>query len=341
MSFIWSSLLYSLLSVPLLIWAYQRIQKRKREAAAHYGNFGIMRDSSGRAPARRLLPTILFLIGVVILIFSLARPQAALRLPRIEGVVVLAFDISGSMAADDANPTRMEAAKAAALNFVNRQPANIRIGVTAFSDSGVTVQTPTDKRAEIVDTIQRLAPRRGTSVGNGILVALNTVAVDAGDPPFLQTSNVLNGAQPPPNFSLLPGASPQGWYPHAAIILFSDGENNQEPDPIIVADLAANLGIRVYTVGVGSVAGAALTIDGFTVHTQLDEPMLQAVANAAGGAYYNAGDENQLREIYSALRPKLIIRAEESELTSLFAGIAMLFFFTGGALSLLWFGRAP
>lgn len=336
MSFIWSSLLYLLLCVPLLVLLYLRIQKRKRESAARYGSFGALHDSSGgSAPRRRQLPAIIFLIGITILILSLARPQATISLPKIEGTVILTFDVSGSMVADDLKPTRMEAAKAAALEFVENQPTSVQIGVVAFSDGGITVQSPTDQREEIIATIERLVPRRGTSLGNGILVALNTIVVDAGDPSFLSTSDLSDQTQPEP------GSVPEGWYPSSAIVLLTDGENNQDPDPILAADLAADFGVRIYTVGIGSAEGAIINVEGFTVLSQLNEPILQYISATTGGVYYNAGNEEELRRIYNDLEPKLSIKSESMEVTSILAGFGILLFVVGGAISLLWFGRVP
>ncbi|HMR97985.1 MAG TPA: VWA domain-containing protein [Anaerolineales bacterium] len=339
MSFTWSSLLYLLLLVPLLVWVYQQIQKRKRESAARLGSFGVLHDASGGASARRQLPAILFLIGITILILSLARPQAAISLPKIEGTVILTFDVSGSMSADDLKPNRMEAAKAAALDFVDNQPTSVKIGVVAFSDGGITVQNPTGERAEIIDTIERLVPRRGTSVGNGILVALNTIVIDAGDPPFLSASNIPEIAQPQSDTAPQIETLPEGWYPYSAIVLFTDGENNQDPDPVAAADVAANFGVRIYTVGIGTVTGATITVDGITAHSQLNEDILQEISTTTGGAYYNAGNEQDLQRIYGDLQPKLAIKKEEMEITSILAGLGILFFLIGGALSLLWFGR--
>jgi len=138
-----------------------------------------------------------------------------------------------------------------------------------------------------------------------------------------------------------PVASPQGWYPSAVIVLLTDGENNQSPDPSAAADLAADLGVRIYTVGIGSAAGTNIQVEGFNIHTSLDEPMLQNISSTTGGVYYNAADEEQLRKIYSDLRPKLSIKPEKMELTSILAGLSMITLLFGGMLSLLWFGRVP
>jgi Ca-activated chloride channel family protein len=336
MSFIWSSLLYLLVLVPLLVFLYLQMQKRRRAIAARYGDLGIVRDSmQGGGRVRPHLPAILFMVGITVLILSLARPQAMVSLPKIEGTVILAFDVSGSMAADDLQPTRMEAAKTAAREFVDNQPSTVIIGIVAFSDGGIAVQPPTDKREEVIAAIDRLVPRRGTSIGNGILVSLNTIVVDAGDPPFLSTDATTAPAQPEPE------ALPQGWYPSAAIVLLTDGENNQDPDPIAATDLAVDLGVRIYTVGIGRPEGATITVEGYTVLSQLNEPILQYIAATTGGVYYNAGNEEQLDQIYGDLEPKLSIKTEEMEVTSLFAGAGMLLFVLGAAFSLFWFGRVP
>jgi Ca-activated chloride channel family protein len=239
------------------------------------------------------------------------------------------------MAAEDLQPTRMEAAKEAARQFVEKQPAGISIGVVVFSDGGISVQPPTDNREETFTTIDRLVPRRGTSIGNGILVALNTIAVDAGDPPILNTNDL---SQDP---AVAPVEAPQGWYPSAVIVLFTDGENNQDPDPVMAAEVAADLGVRVYTVGVGTTAGATIEVEDMTVHTSLDETILQFIAFETGGIYYNAGNQEELDKIYGDLEPKLSIKPEEIEMTSVFAGLGMIVFLIGGLLSLLWFGHVP
>ena len=236
------------------------------------------------------------------------------------------------MAAEDIEPTRMESAKKIASDFVQDQPADVRIGVVAFSDGGLSVQTPGINRENTLMTIERLVPRRGTSMGNGMLVALNTIVVDAGDPPIVNT-NSLSTADDAAT------TTPQGWYPSAVIVLFSDGENNDPPDPLSITDLAIDLGVRIYTIGVGSAEGITIKVEGMNVHTSLNEPLLSEIANESGGQYYFAGDVAELRKIYGDLKPTLSIKPEDLELTSLLAGLAILVFLVGGAISLLWFGR--
>jgi len=319
-----------LVLVPLLALAYY-VMYRQRSSAAQQSGFTFTQDMNKAAGTRRHIPVLIFLTGITVLLISVARPQATVSLPKYEGTVLLVFDVSGSMGADDVAPTRMEVAKTAAYKFVNKQPASVRIGVVAFSDGGLSVQTPSANRDSTIATIERLVPRRGTSVGNGILVALNAIALDAGDPPIIENTSLSTADDVI--------VAPQGWYPSAVIVLFSDGENNEVPDPLFVTDLAVDLGVRVYTVGVGSMEGTTINVDGMTIYTQLNDSILRQIADTAGGRYYFSGDEDELGRIYDDLEPTLSIKPEELELTSLFAGLSLLIFLIGGVLSFLWFGR--
>lgn len=331
-------MLLSLLLVPLFVWLYLRMQQRRRRFAASFGALGFMQEAARRGLGiRRHIPPAFFLTGLTILLLAMARPQTAISLPRVEGTVILAFDVSGSMAADDLKPTRMEAAKAAAQEFVQHQPASVQIGVVAFSDGGFTVQAPTNDQAAILATINRLTPQRGTSLGQGILVSLNTIAGDTGSTPALANNPTADPLLP----AATPTPMPKGTYTSAVIVLLTDGENNEAPDPLAAAQAAADRGVRIYTVGIGSAAGTLLHVEGFTVHTQLDEGTLQQVAQLSGGAYYNAENEQDLRAIYENLDPQLVIKAEKMEVTSIFAGAGILVLLIGGTCSLLWFSRVP
>jgi Ca-activated chloride channel family protein len=297
---------------------------------------GLVRQAArGQSRLRRHIPPALFLIGLTILAISLARPQTVVSLPRVEGTVILTFDVSGSMAADDMKPNRMEAAKVAARSFVERQPVTVQIGIVAFSDGGLAVQPPTNDKDALLAAINRLAPARGTSLANGIFVALDAIAKANQKEITNYYSNQSPGPTPTPT------PMPPGVFTPAAIILLTDGENTVSPDPLAAAQVAVEQGVRIYTVGVGSPQGAVLNVEGFSVHTQLDEPTLQAISGMTSGAYYNAQNEEDLRKIYDTLGSHLVIEPEETEVTSLFAGVGALFLLMGGALSLLWFGRVP
>ena len=328
-------MLWSLLLVPLFVVGYLLLQRRRRRITSNYGSLGIVRGPFGRTPGfTRHLPQTIFLAGLAILTFTLARPQAVVSLPRVEGTVILAFDVSGSMAATDFKPTRMEAAKVAAQDFIQHQPPGVVIGVVGFSDGGFAVQPPTNDRDALLASIKRLSPQNGTSVAHGIEASLNTInAANQAGP--LTYSNLL------PTLTPTPTPVPKGTYTSAVIVLLSDGENNESPDPLAEAQVAADRGVRIYTVGIGSAAGTNVHVNGFTVHTQLDEATLKQIAQISGGAYFNAQNEQDLLKIYDSLGSSVVVKPEKTEITSLFAGASILVLLIGGVLSLAWFSRLP
>jgi len=327
-------MLLSLLLIPFFIAIYVRIQRRRQKIVENMGSLGFVQDASGkRIGRRRHIPPILFLVGLTVLLVALARPTAVVSLPGLESTVILSFDVSGSMSATDILPTRMEAAKAAARDFVQRQPSNVQIGVVAFSDGGISVQAPTKDQETILTAIDRLTPQRGTSVGSGILASLNAIALHRGDIPLTGDNNLTPIPTPTP--------VPYGTYLPAAIVLLTDGENTTEPDPLEAALTAAQQGVRVYTIGVGSAAGTTLTVNEFTVFTQLNEPMLQQIASMTDGMYFNAQSEEDLREIYENLDVQVIVKPEKTEITSIFTGISIVLMLLGSVFSLVWFSRLP
>lgn len=335
MSFIWPVMLVLLLLIPLFVVLYTRQQQRRQRLLATYGNFGLMQSGGQSIGRRRHLPPLLFLLALTTLIIAVARPQMELSLPRVEGTVILAFDVSGSMAADDLQPTRMEAAKAAARDFVANQPRSVLIGVVAFSESGFSVQPPTTDQAAILAALDRLAPTRGTSLGNGILMALNALTIKNEPAADEIYSNLQLTPTPTPT------PVPKGTYTSAAIVMLTDGENTAPPDPLEAAQTAIDRGVRIYPIGIGSTAGALLKVEGFTVRTRLNEELLQQIAQLTDGVYYHAENEAELKAVYDQVGAQLVVKPEQTELTALLAGVSVVLLLIGGALSLLWFNRLP
>jgi Ca-activated chloride channel family protein len=336
MTFLWPGFFFALLLVPFFIAGYGLFLRRRQQIVKNYGRLGVIQGEKGDRPGfQRHIPPLFFLIGLIILILALTRPQAAISLPRVEGTVILAFDVSGSMAADDFKPTRMEAAKNAALDFVEHQPVNVQIGVVAFSDSGFSVQKPTYDHDTILASIKRLSPQRGTSLAQGIYSSLNALTADANSTIPEHYSNL----QPTPTTS--PTPVPKGTYQPAVIVLLTDGENNENPDPMAAAQAAADRGVRINTIGIGNAAGTILHVNGITVHTSLDEATLQQIADTTDGVYYNASNEADLLKIYDDLTPQLVIKPENTEITAVFAGAGLLVFLVGAILSFLWLNRIP
>jgi Ca-activated chloride channel homolog len=334
-TFIWPWMLLALLlGVPLMIGYYVLLRRRQQRTNAELGPLGLVQSRSGEALGRRRhVPPLLFLVGLSLLLISLARPKAMVSLPRIQGTVILAFDVSNSMAADDLEPTRVEAAKTAAREFVQNQPSSILIGVVAFSTGGLAVQQPTSDRTAILSSIERLSAQGGTSLGQGIFTSLNTIAGErlAIDE---EAIDVDSGAIDTARLKI-------DDYSSAVVLLLTDGENMSSPDPLEIAQIAAEAGVRLYTIGIGSQEGALIEVDGFTLATQLDEAMLQEIASVTNGEYFHAEDQEALREIYENVDLQLTVDAEMIEVTAIFAAASLPFLLAGSLLSMLWFGRAP
>lgn len=322
-------MLLSLLLVPVLIWVYIRSQRRRQQAAVELGLVGMLENSSGTKPGkRRHLTAIMFIIGLAFLLIGLARPEMFISLPHIEGTVILAIDVSNSMIADDMEPTRIDAAKNAAGAFVENQPATIKIGVVAFSNGGLVVQQPTDDQDAVLATIGRLTPQGGTSLGQGIFTSINAIA---GEAIAIDDAALEGGLE----------ALQLDDFSSAVVLLLTDGENTGSPDPLEIAQVAAEAGVRIYPVGIGSQEGSVLEIDGYSVLTQLNKTILQEIASLTNGSYYQVGDNESLQEIYKNVDLQLTISGEKLEITSIVTGIGLLFLLIGGAFSLLWFGRVP
>lgn len=329
MTFGWPWMLLGLGLVPVLVVGYRRLSAARAERRERLAGLGLVAPQQVLRRRRHVAPALL-LTALTLLIVALARPQASVASPRREGTVVLAFDTSSSMAAKDVEPTRMEAAKAAARTFIGRQPATIRIGVVAFGEGGLVVQQPTTDRSQAIAAIDRLGPQGGTSLGRGIATSLSAIAgrvvqVDEGEP------DRNPGVEAPgPDI---------GFYGSSAVVLLSDGENTSGPDPVGVAEIASTAGVKVYPVGLGNPNGTVLEVDGFQVATKLDEPMLQEIARITDGRYYQAADGAALEQVYRSIDLAWTVRTERIEITALLAAAAALLLLIGAGLSFVWFGR--
>ena len=338
MALTWPPMLALLLLIPAGAWLYGEIGRRRARRAGSLAGVGGIVTAGGRgARLRTRIPALLFTAALAAMVVALARPTGTVGLPVEKGTVILAFDVSGSMAATDLAPTRMDAAKAAAIDFVGHQRAGIAIGIVAFSDSGVAVQTPSTDKDTVIAAINRLAPEKGTALAQGIDAALKAIAVAEAGP----NVDYYTNRSPAPTASPTPAPVPPASHGSAVIVLLTDGENNERPDPMTSAQAAANLGIRIDTVGIGSAAGADLDLNGFHVHSQLNEDLLRQVATTTGGSYFAAESAAQLKAIYDSLDPTLVVEAQSIELTAVVAGLSLVLVVLGAAASLAWLGRLP
>jgi Ca-activated chloride channel family protein len=337
MSFAWPLALGLLLLLPLGLWLDALIARRRARALTGFAapvEVGARPSTTGRARvARRRVPAAIVIAGLTVLLLGIARPQVTLSAPRLQGTVILAFDVSASMAATDYAPTRMDAAKAAAKAFVEQQPDSVQVGIVAFSDSGIAVQPATNDEVAVLAAIDRLQPQRGTSVGSGILAALR--AVDMAEHP---NQGYYTNRAPDPS----PPPVPAGSHRSAIVVLLSDGDNNQAPDVAAAAQAAADRGIRVVTVGIGSPDGTTIQLNGFTVHTALDAATLRQIADTTRGSYIAAVDAEQLEAAYDDVDATLTVTAAEpTEVTAIFAVLGIALLALGAFASFAWLGRAP
>ncbi|MBI2832042.1 MAG: VWA domain-containing protein [Chloroflexi bacterium] len=340
MSFLWIDMLWLLFLVPALVAVYILIQRRRKKYALRYASLSLVKDALGRGPGRRRhIPPILFLAGLTVMLVALARPVATVTLPSQQGTVMLTFDVSGSMRAEDIQPNRLEAAKAAARTFVENQPKNVRIGVVSFSDNASVVQAPTIDREAILAAINRLVWQRRTAVGSGIITSLDALFEEPGAKPNPAPS--LRDPLTSPSTPAAPTPVSRGKFAPAIIVLLSDGASNTGTRPMEAADKAAERGVRVYTVGMGYPEGAILRLDGFSMRVRLDEETLKSIAEKTDASYFRADNEADLRAIYHNLSTNLVFKAEQTEITAGLTAFAAVFLLIGGILSLLWFNRLP
>jgi Ca-activated chloride channel family protein len=345
MTFLWPEFLWLLALVPLLIAAYVWILKRKRKAALRYASLTMVREAMGAGQRfRRHVPPLLFLVALITMIVAVARPAAVVRLPSQHETIILSMDVSGSMRAKDVEPDRITAAQVAAKAFVNDQPRTTRIGIVAFAGTASLVQTPTQNREDLIAAIDRFQLQRATAIGSGILVALKAIFPDV-DFDLRSSNPRLNPATSRPLYAPTdpdkapPKPVPPGSYKSAAIILLTDGQTTTGPDPIEAARMAAERGVRVFTVGVGTPNGEILVGEGWSMRVRLDEETLKTIANLTGGEYFYAGTAVDLKKIYQSLNSKFVLEKKETEITALFAAAAALTVLLSALLSLLWFNR--
>jgi Ca-activated chloride channel family protein len=332
--FIWPFMLWFLLLAPVLIALYILAQRRRQKYALRYASLSLVREALGHGPGwRRHVPPALFIASLAVMLFALARPATVMTLPSEEGAVILTMDVSGSMRAEDLRPNRLEAAKSAARSFIEKQPLGVKVGVVSFSDNAFLVQAPTDDKEAVLAAINRLTPQRGTAIGSALLTSLDAIFEEANSEGAAYDSSV----EPTPT----PTPLPRGVYEPAIVVLLTDGESNRGPRPLDVVDQLIARGIRVYTVGVGSLEGTVLRTGGRAMRVRLDEATLKAVAEATDGAYYNASTEKDLQAIYENLSTHLVFRKQQTEITAGFTGLAVILSLIAGVLSLLWFNRLP
>ena len=341
MSWQWPELLWTLLLLPLLVAAYLWLLNRRRKNAVRFASVALVKQAMGRGPGwRRHLPPALLLLAVAVLLLASARPMARLKLPSQQETIVLAMDVSGSMRATDVQPNRLIASQEAAKAFVAGLPRSVRIGVVSFAGTAAVVQAPTFSREDVVAAIDRFQLQRGTAIGSGIVLSLATLFPDDG----IDLSQITGQRAMPP----APGEKKEkkpftpvepGSFGSAAVILLTDGQRTTGPDPLEAARMAAERGIKIFTVGIGTKAGEIIGFEGWSMRVRLDEETLKNIANLTRGNYFYAGTAEDLKQVYQGLSSRLVVETKETEISALFALAGALLALLAGGLSVWWFGR--
>ncbi len=341
---LWPRMLWLLALLPLLVGTYIWLGARRRRAHAQLaGLSNLSATGAAGASLRRHGPPLLFLVGLCALIGAVSRPQAVVTLPSMQKNIILAIDTSGSMRATDVKPNRLAAAQSAARTFVENQPQYTRIGIVSIAGTASVAQSLTDNREDLLQAIERIQLQRGTALGSGIYISLATLLPDAGIDMerlvYRQPSHSWRWAGDERTVEKKKPVPP-GSNRSVAIVLLSDGQNTHGSDPLEATKLAAEHGVRIYTVGIGSTKGVKLGFSGWSMRVQLDEATLRKIAATTHGEYYAATSAQELSKIYEHLSARMVIeRKRATEVTAIFVGVGALLLVISALFSVLWFNR--
>ena len=348
MSFLWPHYLWLFLLLAPLPALYVWLLRRRNRAALRYSDLGVVRAAAAGRQWRRHLPPALLLLACAVLLLAAARPVARVPLPWARTSIMLAMDVSLSMRVSDVKPTRMVAAQDAAKRFLQELPKHIEVGLVTFAGSTQVAQRATLDREALVTSIDGFQMQIGTAVGDAIVMSLSELFpeqhIDLGTMTFGRAAlgsaskgRSLDDRAKPPPVEITPVAP--GSFDSAAIILLSDGRRTVGMDTLAAAKMAADRGVRVHVVGLGTLDGDASTSDGMAIYMKLDEPTLREVARLTGGEYHHAGTAEKLRSVYENLGSRVQVNARETDLAGLLALIAALVALCAAVLSMRWFGR--
>lgn len=317
MSFREPLLLLGLLLIPVALLAYLRAQRRRRRFAVRYTNVDVLAGVAGHAWGRHV-PAALALLALAVLLVGLGRPERTIAVPQRQGTVVMVTDTSGSMQATDVPPNRLQAAQAAARALARKLPEEFRLGLVTFNSVAEQQVAPTTDRGQVEAAIASLRVQGATAMGDGLELGLSSARTPVTD---------LNGR---------PRRLP------AVLVLLSDGKNTRgHSDPVDVADQAKKLKIPVYAIALGTQSGVLERPGGLSERVPPDTVTLRDIAETTGGRYFAAPSAARLETIYANLGARFSTRKEKREVTSAFAGGALLLLLAGAILSLLRTGRLP
>ncbi len=341
MTLLWPDWLWSLLLLPALVLIYRHLLARRKKNSVRLASVAIVRQALGSGPLwRRHVPPLLLLAALALLLLATTRPVVKLKLPARDQTIILAMDVSGSMRATDVKPNRMVAAQEAAKAFIAGLPRSVQVGVVSFAGSAAVVQAPTISREDVVAAIDRFQLQRATAIGSGLILSLATLFPDEGIDLSQITGARAMPATPDEKKAKVPFVPVEpGSYGSAAVILLTDGQRTTGPDPLEAAKMAAERGVKVFTVGIGTKAGETIGFEGWSMRVRLDEETLKAIANITRANYFYAGTAEDLKQVYQGLSSRLVVQTKATEISALFAAAGALLVVLAAGLSVWWFGR--
>jgi Ca-activated chloride channel homolog len=329
MTFLWPLALALYVIVPVLVAAYILILRRPSRVRVRYSSLDLIAQAAAAGkPWRRHVPAVLYLLTLCAVIFTVARPMAPVPVPDNQTVVMLSVDVSRSMMAHDVVPTRIEAAKKAAIEFVRALPRGAKVGLVSFSSYATLVTPPTDDHERVIQAVNSLTLEFATAIGDGLLEAVYAL------PGRARPEN-------PPGWGMPPlGPPPAGdRLPPATVVLLSDGQSNRGTPPEDAALVARQQRVKVYTVGLGSPEGTFLELGGRSIFVRLDEETLKDIAQVTGGTYQRVSSTSELNRVYTRLGRSIGWERKPTEISGLTSVLVAGLFVTTVAVSLLWMHR--
>jgi Ca-activated chloride channel homolog len=330
MSFAAPNALYALALVPLTILALVLAQRRRVRYAVRYPALDVLAKVAGEVPRwRRYLPATLFLLALAALLVGTAKPTARVPVPRDEATVMLVLDVSGSMDADDVEPNRLEAARAAASRFIDKLPKRFQVGLVTFSDAADTLVQPTTDRVAVEQALASLRADGATAIGDGLGAALDAIEA-LGSPPVQGGADPADPADPAARRRV-----------PAVTLLLSDGANTSGSDPMEQAERARQLDVPVFTISLGTPGGVLRGPGGQSRSVAPDAETLTRIADITNARSFQAATSENLSAVYDGLGSRIGFRTEVREVTVAFAAAGLFLLALAGILRSRWIARLP
>lgn len=317
MSFVAANRLWLLLLVPVFAAGYLLMQRRRRHYAMRFASVALLDKVAPRQPGwRRHVAALLALAMVSLLVVSFAKPAKRVRVPQERATIVVVIDTSGSMAAQDVKPTRLDAAKTAASEFAQSLPERFNVALVAFDDVPRLVVPPTTDHEQVVTGVQGLQLGGATATGDALISALDAIKLAPADP--------AHPNEPAP----------------ARIVLLSDGARTAGRSVASAIAVVAAAKVAVSTISFGTPYGT-VSEGGISAPVPSDEETMRQIATGTGGKYYSAQSLGQLQEVYRDIGSSVGYTFQKKEITSRFVGLALLAAVCAMGFSLAFFGRLP